>query len=201
VIFRTRAFWILLIAMVLCNLYQTLIQTQINLLILSKGVSKSNVGGIISAFSVSMVIGRFLCGAAIDRLPGQLVAAVGMGLPFAGLFLLASELNSTGAVAVAMIFIGVAVGAEGDLIGVLVARAFGVAMYSSIMGLVTGAISLATATGAFMLSVLLQRTGNYHVFLLICGTTVMIGSLMLLLLPRSAAAAPLRSERMLEGAS
>lgn len=190
VIFRTRAFWILVVAMVLCNLYQTLVQTQINLLILAKGVDKLDVGGIISAFSVSMVIGRFLCGAAIDRLPGQLVAAVGMGLPCVGLFLLASGFTTTATVMLAMVFIGVAVGAEGDLIGVLVSRAFGIAIYGSVMGLVTSAISLATASGAFMLSIILRKYGNYDLFLTISGVSVLIGSVMFLLLPRSATAAP-----------
>jgi MFS family permease len=190
VIFRTRAFWILVVAMVMCNLYQTLVQAQINLLILSKGVDKLDVGGIISAFSVSMVIGRFLCGAAIDRLPGQLVAAVGMGLPCIGLFLLASGFTTTATVMLAMVFIGVAVGAEGDLIGVLVSRAFGTVIYGSVMGLVTSAISLATASGAFMLSIILRKYGNYDLFLTISGVSVLIGSVMFLLLPKSATAAP-----------
>jgi MFS family permease len=189
-IFRTRAFWILVVAMVLCNLYQTLVQTQINLLILSKGVSRLDVGHIISWFSVSMVVGRFLCGGAIDRLPGKFVAAVGMGMPSFGLFLLASGLHTTGVVTIAMVFIGLAVGAEGDLIGVLVARAFGVSIYGSVMGLVTAAISLATASGALMLSLLLRWYGNYTIFLTVCGATVVIGSVMFLLLPASATAAP-----------
>ncbi len=190
VILRTRAFWILVVAMVLCNLYLTLVQAQLNLLILSKGVDKLEVGGIISAFSVSMVIGRFLCGAAIDRLPGKIVAAVGMGLPSIGLFLLASGFTTTATVMLAMVFIGVAVGAEGDLIGVLVSRAFGTVVYGSVMGLVTAAISLAIASGALMLSVILRKYGNYDLFLAISGVTVLIGSAMLLLLPRSATAAP-----------
>jgi MFS family permease len=189
-ILRTRAFWILVVAMILCNFYQTLVQTQINLLILSKGVDKLNVGEIISAFSAAMVFGRFLCGAAIDRLPGQIVAAVGMGIPCIGLFLLASDVDTTAVVMAAMVFIGLAVGAEGDLIGVLVSRAFGVAIYGSVMGLVTSAISLATASGAFILSIILRRYGNYEVFLIITGVSVLIGSVMFLLLPPSSAAAP-----------
>lgn len=195
VIFRTRSFWILIVAMILCNLYQTLAQTQINLLILSKGVDKLDVGGIISAFSVSMVIGRFLCGGAIDRLPGQLVAAVGMGMPCIGLFLLASGFHTTAMVMLAMIFIGLAVGAEGDLIGVLVSRAFGISIYGSVMGLVVSAISLATASGALLLSILLRKYGNYDLFLTISGVSVLIGSIMFLLLPRSAAAAPVENIR------
>jgi MFS family permease len=187
---RTRAFWILAIAMVFCNLYQTLAQMQLNLLVLSKGIDRMEVGGIISAFSLSMVLGRFLCGVAIDRLPGHFVAFVGMGLPSIGLFLLASNLDSVTAVTVAMVFIGAAVGAEGDLIGVLVARAFGVTIFSSVMGLLTGTISLAVATGAFVLSLTLRAYGGYSVFLMISGTMVVLGSFALLFLPETATRPP-----------
>jgi MFS family permease len=198
-ILRTRAFWILIIAMFLCNLYQTLAQTQINLVLLAKGVDKVNIGGIISAFSISMVIGRFLCGAAIDRLPGHLVAAVGMGMPCIGLFWLASGVHTTDSAMISMIFIGLAVGAEGDLIGVLVARAFGVAIYGSVMGLVTGSISMATAAGAFLLSTTLRQFGTYDAFLFASGATVLIGSLMFLLLPRAPTVASSRLEPKLAG--
>lgn len=186
-ILRSRPFWILIVAMVLCNFYQTLAQTQINLLILSKGVDKTAIGGIISAFSLSTIVGRFLCGAAIDRLPGNLVAAFGMSLPCVGLFMLASGPHSVTSITVAMMFIGVALGAEGDLIGVLVSRTFGLTIYGSVMGLVTGSISLAVAGGALMLGILLQRYGNYDLFLTISGTTTLIGGLMFMFLPRSAA--------------
>src|SRR6202008_4033787 len=110
-----------------------------------------------------------LCGAAIDRLPGKIVAAVGMGLTSIGLFLLASGFTTTATAVVDMVFIGVGVGAEGDLIGVLVSRAFGTVVYGSVMGLVTAAISLAIASGALMLSVILRKYGNYDLFLAISG--------------------------------
>jgi MFS family permease len=190
VIFRTPAFWILVTAMILCNVYQTLAIAQINLLVLAKGVDKMHVGSIISAFSVSMIVGRFACGAAIDRLPGQFVAATGMGLPCIGLSMLASGAGSPASVMVAMIFIGLSFGAEGDLIGVVVARAFGTVIYGSVMGLVTGSISLAVASGALILSILLRLYGNYDLFLTICAASTLVGSLMFLLLPRSASHQP-----------
>lgn len=189
-ILRTPAFWILIAAMFLCNLYQTLALTQINLVLLAKGVDKLHIGGIISAFSLSMVIGRFACGAAVDRLPGQFVAVVGMGIPCLGLFLLAGGPHTLLSATIAMSLIGAAFGAEGDLIGVLVSRAFGVAIYGSVMGLVTGAISMAAASGALLLSLTLKSTGHYDTYLLICGAAVLVGSAMFLLLPRTATAAP-----------
>jgi MFS family permease len=188
-IFRTPAFWLLIAAMLACNLYQPLVLTQLNLLVLAQGIDKASVGGIISVFSMAMVAGRFLCGAAIDRFPGQIVAALGMGLPCVGLFLLAAGLGGH-AVTVAMLFIGLAVGAEGDLIGVLVSRAFGIAIYGSVMGLVTAAISLATASGALVLGAMLARQGGYGGFLLLTGITTLLGGTLFLLLPRAASEVP-----------
>jgi MFS family permease len=199
-ILKTRAFWILIVAMILCNLYQTLVQAQINLVLLSKNVDKVDVGAIITAFSVAMMLGRFVCGAAIDRLPGQLVAAIGMGMPCIGLFLLASGVNTTLSATISMIFIGLAVGAEGDLIGVLVARAFGVAVYSSVMGLVTGAISMSVAAGALLLAITQRQTGNFDAFLYITGAAIVAGSLMFFLLPKSATVVPSRLVTEPEGA-
>ncbi len=191
-IFRTNAFWILAIAMLLCNLYQTLLQTQVAALIISNGVTALQAGAIISAYSLATVIGRFTCGFAIDRLPGQIVAMVGMGLPCVGLFLMAWAPPTYAVAMLAMIFIGLAYGAEGDLIGVLVARTFGVQIYGSVMGLVTCAISLSTASGAVILSIMLATHTDadplrYDLFLIVTGVATLLGSLMFLLLPRAAA--------------
>lgn len=185
-IFRTPAFWILIVAMVLCNLHQVLILTQMNLLVLANGITDPvAISTMISVFWGSTIVGRFSCGLAIDRLPGNIVAAIGMGMPSIGLFLFASSIDSYWAVLVAIMFVGLAFGAEGDLIGVIVARTFGVAIYGSVMGLVTGAISLASASGAGVLALMLARSGNYDSFLFVTGVTVVLGSLMFLLLPRT----------------
>lgn len=185
-IFRTPAFWILIVAMVLCNLHQVLILTQMNLLVIAQGITDPiAISTMISVFWGSTIVGRFSCGLAIDRLPGNIVAAIGMGMPSIGLFLFASSVDSYWVVLVAIMFVGLAFGAEGDLIGVLVARAFGVAIYGSVMGLVTGAISLASASGAGILGLMLKGTNSFDTFLLVTGTTVLLGSLLFLLLPKN----------------
>ena len=66
----------------------------------------------------------------------------------------------------------------------LVARSFGVRIFGTVAGLVTAAISLATASGAALLFFMLGRYHNYDLFLTITGTTTVIGALMFLFMPR-----------------
>ena len=95
-----------------------------------------------------MLVGRFLCGLALDRFAAHLVAAIGMGLPAIGLFLLASSFDTSAVLMLSVLLIGLSFGAEGDLVGFLVVRHFGVHVYSSVMGMMTAAIAISSSIGA-----------------------------------------------------
>jgi MFS family permease len=190
VIFRTPAFWFMGGALLLCNLPIVIALTQLNLILVEKGATAAQVSVLISAFAGGTLVGRFICGVALDRFAAHIVAAIGMGLPCIGLFLLASTLHTPLVVGVAVLFIGLAFGAEGDLIGYLVVRIFGVRIYSSVLGLMTAITSLSASLGAMLVSLTLSITDTYVLFLRISGTAVFIGSFLFLLLKK-----PLRAER------
>ncbi|MFT3964425.1 MAG: MFS transporter [Sphingobium sp.] len=186
-IFRNRAFWILAGAMLLCNLPQVLALTQLNLVLLDNGVSVGGVSAMISAFAIGTLAGRFICGVALDRFPPHIVAALGMALSAGGLFLIASPYDATPVLMLAILLVGLSFGAEGDLVSFLVVRAFGVRVYSSVMGMMTATISIAASVGAILLGVMLKGGGGFAPFLGLCGVTVLLGSLLLLFMPRGAA--------------
>ena len=183
-IFRNTAFWILAGAMLLCNLPQTILQAQLKMLMLENGVDGVAVGAMLSAASLGMLTGRILTGLAIDRFNPYWVGFLTMGLPSLGLFLIATDLNGATLLWASVYFLGFTYGAEGDVIAYLVARRFGVQIYSSVMGLMTAFMSASTALGASLLSVTLGATGNFNLFLIITGTSVVVGAAMLLLLGR-----------------
>ena len=181
-IFRTAAFWILIVSMLLCNLPQVLILSQLKLLLLDNGVSGPGASIMFSALSIGMLTGRFITGAALDRFQPYIVSFVTLALPSMGLFLFASSLDSGSVLTLAVFCIGFAFGAEGDIVGFLVARRFGIGIYSSVLGLVTAAMSTSAALGAALLSLFLARTGSFDGFLIVVGIAVLIGSALLLLL-------------------
>lgn len=180
---RQPAFWLLVATMVLINLPQTIVIAQFGLAMLENGIESSQIGFMVSALSAGILAGRLLCGIALDHWPAHWVATTSMLLPAIGLFLLASDLNTFPVVLTAVLLIGLAFGSEGDIVGFLVVRLFGVSIYSSVMGLMTAAISTTTSAGAALAGYTLAATGNYNLFLTITSITVFIGALLFLLLP------------------
>jgi MFS family permease len=183
VIFRTPAFWVLVGAMLLCNLPQVIMLSQLKLILLDNGITAKGAAVMLSAFAFGTLAGRFLAGLALDKIPAHLVGLICMGLPSVGLAILASPFDAPTVLTVAVVCIGFAFGAEGDIAAYIVSRKFPVAVYSSVMGLVTMAMSAASATGATLLSITLKATGGFNLYLMICAVSVFLGSLMFLLLP------------------
>lgn len=189
-ILRSRPFWILLVAMLLCNLPQTIVLVQLKLLLLANGITGEGASVMLSAVSVGMLAGRFVTGIALDRFNAVITSFFGLALPCVGLFLLASSLDTPTVVTIAVFCLGFAFGAEGDIIAFLVARHFGVRVYSSTLGLLTAAMSFSTASGAMLLSLTLARTGGYELYLVIVGCAVLLGAASILLLGRGRAPDP-----------
>jgi MFS family permease len=182
VIFRTPAFWILLVAMLFCNLPATILLVQLKLLMLDNGVTGEGAAVMLSTLSVGMLAGRFITGVALDRFKPQLVSFITLGLPSLGLFVIASSYDAPAILTAAVFFLGFAFGAEGDIVAFLVARYFAVEIYSSVLGLLTASMSFSTASGAALLSITLAQTGGFELFLVIVGTAVLVGAASLLLL-------------------
>lgn len=182
VIFRKPAFWFLVGAMLLCNLPATIMLVQLKLLMLANGISGEGAGVMLATMSVGMLAGRFVAGVSLDRCRADIVSFVTLGLPSVGLFIIASSWDAPAILTFAVFCIGFSFGAEGDIIGFLVARHFGVDVYSSVMGLLTFCTSFSTASGALLLGLTMERTGGYDLYLIIAGVGVLVGASLLLLL-------------------
>ena len=82
----------------------------------------------------------------------------------------------------AVFCLGFAFGAEGDILAFLVARHFGVGIYSSTLGLLTAAASFSTASGAALLSLTMARTGGFDLYLVIVAICSLVGAASILML-------------------
>ena len=198
VIGRSPVFWILLGGVLLCNLYHTVTTSQLGVMLGDSVESGETVALLISVFAVAVIIGRFICGVALDRLPAQLVAAVAMGLPGLGCVLLASSLNGFAVLVLAVCCLGAAWGAEGDVIAYLVARRFSLDIYSTVLSLLSAAIGVSSALGAFILSRMLHGTESFDGFLMFAGTGAFIGGALFLLLGRYPIVDPAAGEPTVE---
>lgn len=183
-ILRSPAFWVICGGMFLCNIPQTLNGPQLKLMLEDSGAGSAAAAMMVSLFATGVIIGRFACGLALDRFPAHIVAAVSMGLPSVGLFLIASAFDAQWVLVTAVLLMGLSQGAEGDIAGYLVVRHFGVGVYSSVLGLCIASLGVATALGAVLLSRMLDGAGGYAQFLMITAVSVLAGSCLFLLLGR-----------------
>lgn len=182
---RSRTFWIIVVAMLLCNLPQSLSSYHLKLLLLAKGSSSEASAYILSLYAVGVIVGRFICGIALDKWPVHIVCAVVMSIPGLGLLTFASHINAMSMLALAVLVMGFSQGAEGDVAAYLVYRRFDISIYGSVLGIVSAAIVSAGALGAGLLSLILSLTGEYTSFLLFTSVTVLAGSALFLLLDRN----------------
>lgn len=184
VIGRSPVFWVLLAGVLLCNLYHTVTTAQLGVMLGDSIGSAESVALLISTFATAVIVGRFICGFALDRLPPHLVAAVAMALPGLGCLLIASRWDSVGVLIVAVCCLGAAWGAEGDVIAYLVARRFSLTMYSTVLSILSAAIGVASAVGALILSTMLRGGPSFNGFLVFAGSAALIGGSLFLLLSR-----------------
>lgn len=179
---RNRAFRIIVVGMVLCNLTLSIQSSQIKVMLLDLGVN-SNTGSVaISLYGVGVIAGRILCGVALDRLPAHIVSAVALSLPAVSFFTLASGMNSPAVVYAAILLLGFAFGSEADVGAYLTTRYFPPEVFGSVYGLVLGAFAFSGAFGALLLSGMLAWTDSYAPFLQLAAVAALIGGSGFLLL-------------------
>ena len=184
VLARAPVLWLLVAAMLLCNLPALMISLQTKPMLLSLGVPGEAAAWLVSVYAAGVLAGRLACGLALDHFPAHRVAAVAMGLPAFGLLLLASQPDALWLVALAMALLGLSQGAEGDIVAYLVARQFTFELFGTVAGIITAAIGIAAAFGGVLLSGMLGEGGGYVGFLTLCAMTVAIGAGLFLLAGR-----------------
>jgi MFS family permease len=182
-IVRSPAFWIICSAVLLGTMPQSMMMTQLSLVLGQHGVSGGAASAIISTYATGMLVGRFLCGLALDRFPAPAVSAVGFILAAVGLFIFASSIDARPMLMVAALLFGLTCGAESDIVAYLVVRNFGVRIYSSVAGILAATVAISAVLGALTLSLMLKLFGNYAAFLTVAGVLVVVASGLFLLLP------------------
>jgi len=183
---RMPVFWIMLAGITLSNVSQFMANSQLGVVLQAYEVPPRQISGMISTFAIGVLFGRLACGVALDRFSTPVVAMCVMAMPAIGQFLIAADLGDTTVLTGAILLVGLSYGAEGDLIGYLVARVFGIRIYGTVMGLMVASISLGSTGGALLLRATLKSTGGYGAFLVASGILALIGSLFFLLLPKRA---------------
>jgi MFS transporter, OFA family, oxalate/formate antiporter len=146
-----------------------------------RGIATAAAAAIASAYAVSMIPGRVLAGILMDRFWAPLVACIVLLLPAGACLILASSTDPT-LLVIACALLGLAAGAELDVLAFLTARYFGVKHYPKIYALSYVALATGSATAPTIFSRIHEATRSYATsFTIAAGLFVVAAGLLLLL--------------------
>ncbi len=174
---RNPLFPLMLGGMFLCNVPQVLVSSQMNIMLMESGASMGFATALVSLYAISVIIGRFSSGFALDRVPPHLVAIVALGLPAIGFIALASSFDARWVLAGSIALVGLAQGAETDVAAILTSRRFDMGHYSFVFSMLMTSMAIASSLGSMVLSATLLGDGNFNIFLIVCAVATIAGAI------------------------
>lgn len=152
-------------------------------LLTDHGVSGSTAALATSLFGLTSIVGRVGNGYLVDRIFAPRVAAVLFAGAAIGVALLLADTTS-GTASVAAALLGLAVGAESDVIPFLISRYFGMRAMAMLFGCAFGAYVLGNATGRYLFAAGYDATGSYSLPLVSALGVLVLASIATLTLGR-----------------
>lgn len=173
---RTRQFWGIALGLGMVGAVVIGLQVHLVPMMTDRGLSNGQAGQLLVVFGFASLVGRVVGGFVIDRVHGAVVGPVVMLAPIAGMFFLEPPF-STAALAVA--FIGVALGIEGDLLALLVTRYLGTRSFGQIIGPVQAMFLLGSAFGPLLLGLGYDRLGSYDPVMPVLMGILVVGAVLI----------------------
>lgn len=176
-ILKNPMFLLLIGGMFACNVPQPLVSSQMTIMLMESHASMAFASALVSVYAITVVIGRFISGYALDRVPPHFVAIVALGLPAIGYVGIASSYDARWVLAGAIGLVGLAQGAETDVGAFLTSRKFDMNHYSFVFAMLMTSMGLASALGSILLSLTLRNGGTFNAFLLVSAAATLGGAL------------------------
>lgn len=141
--------------------------------------SRGEAAAIAGLLGIASFSGRLITGYLIDRYDSNMIAGALVSFPVLSCIILLGAHGDPLMAAVAVIILGLSLGAEVDVIAYLAAEKFGTARYGTIFGFVASSWYLATAVGPVLISLVYDLTGTYDMALYVAMPLFALVSLLL----------------------
>jgi predicted MFS family arabinose efflux permease len=182
---HNRRVWFLCLGAGLGYAPATAIMSQLQPMLVSKGLSGGDAAALIGVAGIASFVGALVTGTLVDRFWAPAIAFLFACGSAAGTCLLAAHGTIEGPVAaMAILLIGLGLGAEIDIVAYMVARYFGITSFATLYGVAVFFIALSGALGASMLGIAFDRFGNYDAALFVLAACFLAAGCCYLMLGR-----------------
>ncbi|MBV1691534.1 MFS transporter [Novosphingobium sp. G106] len=160
---RMRAFWMIALIAFLIGVGLASMQVHLVPMFGEKGLDARTAAVLAGLFGAAALAGRIVGGALLDRYSAKVIGMISLLLPaLACVIYYLLPISPVAGGLIAILF-GVGVGAEGDVLGYITAKFFGVHSFGAIFGIVSGVFSLGAGAGPWFMALLLDKFGSYAV--------------------------------------
>lgn len=180
---RDRRFWTMLLAFTAVTFGVAGIIPNLVPLLTDRGLDPATAALYAGFAGLSVMFGRVVAGFLLDRYWAPAVALGFLSVPALACFLLSgTALPSGPVIALAVTLVGLAAGAEFDLIAFMAGRYFGMKNYGFIYGVLIGGVLAATGLAPPVFGHIHGVTGSYDTALIAAGIIFLTAPLLLLTL-------------------
>jgi MFS family permease len=153
-------------------------------LLIDKGMTPAVAGRYAGLIGVSVISGRLVAGFLVDHIWAPLVAAIFLSAPCIAALVLSADVIAPGFIAISAIVIGLAAGAELDLLAFLASRYFGLLHYGAVYGTLYVFFSIGAGLAPVGFGQVYDIFGNYVPVLNVVAAMSVTGAALMLMLGR-----------------
>ena len=180
----TSRFWILGAVLFVTVIVVAGLLSNFERIMTERGLERSTIAQIAAVMGLTVVAGRLLVGALVDRFWAPGVAACFFVLPTVGLLLLVNTEITFGTGMFIAVMIGLAAGAELDLLAYLTSKYFGPAHYPAIFGAIIAFFTVGAGIAPPLFGAFAQAFQGYNTILTISVVLLVVSILLFLALGR-----------------
>jgi MFS family permease len=174
---KTARFWQLLFGVTCMSLGTGALIVHLVPMLTDAGLPRSGAVEIVELMGLAIIAGRLTVGAFVDRIHGPYVAIVYLMFPVIGCLIMASTAITPTIGTIGVLMIGLAAGAEVDLIAFLTSRYFGLKSYGELYGWQLVVFALGAGLGPLASGWAYQHSGNYEISLYAAAIIFAAGAL------------------------
>lgn len=131
----------------------------------ANGIARSTAASLAGLIGFTAIVARLVTGHLLDRWRGNVIGAIILLIPIVSCLCFIYAPNSMVAVAIAVILLGLTLGAELDLIAYLATRFFGLLNFGVIFGAIVSILNLAAGIGPLAVNFIYDQSGSYQLAL------------------------------------
>jgi predicted MFS family arabinose efflux permease len=177
---------VLLVAVAASLAYTPIIAlvSQLQPLLVTKGIAPASAAAMVGLLGAASFVGAVFTGLLLDRFWAPAVAAVMMLGAASGALLILWSGDNPWAVAAGLMLLGLGQGAENDIVAFVIARYFGLQVFSSVYGVTVFAIATGVAVGASLIGLSYDAYRTYDPALWIAAVCLVAAAIIYLALGR-----------------